>query len=162
MIQKRNLGVDLLRSLSMFMVVVLHVLGQGGILTALDAAGLPAGPGETLDTYRARLQERRRLLEQLDQDLEKHQEVTVFESVKVSAADRIPNEIIAEAAEITEPLYGFSVHQFPGFFLSRDVGLLWGGCLTSDTEMPLAIFFIRASFRKKHRFFCPHYFPGLP
>ena len=31
----RNLGVDLLRSLSMFMVVVLHVLGQGGILAAL-------------------------------------------------------------------------------------------------------------------------------
>ena len=30
----RNWGVDLLRILSMFMVVVLHVLGQGGILVA--------------------------------------------------------------------------------------------------------------------------------
>ncbi len=123
------------------------------LLTALDAAGLPAGPGETLENYRARLKERRRLLEQLDRDLEEHSEVTVFESVKVSAADRIPDDIIAEAAEVTEPLYGFSVRKFPGFFLSRDVGLLWGGCLISDTEMPLAIFFIRASFRKKRRFF---------
>lgn len=43
MIQKRNLGVDLLRSLSMFMVVVLHVLGQGGILTALDVAPVRGG-----------------------------------------------------------------------------------------------------------------------
>ena len=39
----RNLGVDLLRSLSMFMVVVLHVLGQGGILAALDAAPVRGG-----------------------------------------------------------------------------------------------------------------------
>lgn len=32
---KRNLGVDLLRIFSMYLVVVLHVLGQGGILTGL-------------------------------------------------------------------------------------------------------------------------------
>lgn len=28
--KKRNYGIDLLRMISMFMVVVLHVLGQGG------------------------------------------------------------------------------------------------------------------------------------
>ena len=35
MAQQRNHGIDLLRMVSMFMVVVLHVLGQGGILAAL-------------------------------------------------------------------------------------------------------------------------------
>ena len=34
---KRNYGIDILKILSMFMVVVLHVLGQGGVLKhALD------------------------------------------------------------------------------------------------------------------------------
>ena len=40
-IQERNAGVDLLRVLSMFMVVVLHVLGQGGVLAAMA----PQSPG---------------------------------------------------------------------------------------------------------------------
>ena len=35
MAQQRNSGIDLLRVVSMFMVVVLHILGQGGILAAL-------------------------------------------------------------------------------------------------------------------------------
>ena len=35
MAQQRNSGIDFLRMVSMFMVVVLHVLGQGGILAAL-------------------------------------------------------------------------------------------------------------------------------
>lgn len=33
---KRNYGIDLLRMLSMFMVVMLHVLGQGGLLYAVE------------------------------------------------------------------------------------------------------------------------------
>ena len=32
----RNLGIDLLRIVSMFMIVLLHVLGQGGILSPLS------------------------------------------------------------------------------------------------------------------------------
>ncbi len=37
---KRNYGIDLLRLLSMFMVVVLHVLGRGGILTSVTSLTL--------------------------------------------------------------------------------------------------------------------------
>ena len=33
-IRERNYGIDLLRLVSMFMVVILHVLGAGGILEA--------------------------------------------------------------------------------------------------------------------------------
>ena len=32
--EERNIGIDLLRIVSMFMVVILHVLGHGGILNA--------------------------------------------------------------------------------------------------------------------------------
>ena len=44
MTRPHNAGVDLLRVLSMFMVVVLHVLGQGGVLAALT----PGTPGWAL------------------------------------------------------------------------------------------------------------------
>lgn len=44
MAQRHNSGIDLLRIVSMFMVVVLHVLGQGGILAALT----PGTPGWAL------------------------------------------------------------------------------------------------------------------
>ena len=33
--EKRNYGVDALRILAMYMIVILHVLGQGGILDAV-------------------------------------------------------------------------------------------------------------------------------
>ena len=32
---KRNIGIDALKILSMFMIVILHILGQGGILATL-------------------------------------------------------------------------------------------------------------------------------
>lgn len=36
----RNYGIDLLRLISMLMIVVLHVLGQGGILKSTSALTL--------------------------------------------------------------------------------------------------------------------------
>ena len=36
--KERNYGIDLLRIVSMFMVVVLHVVGHGDILDATDEA----------------------------------------------------------------------------------------------------------------------------
>ena len=36
LLKKRNLGIDLLRIISMYMIVILHVLGQGGILFNLE------------------------------------------------------------------------------------------------------------------------------
>ncbi len=122
-------------------------------LSGLDASGFPAGPGETLDEYLARLRERRGQLDRLDRDLREHETVTLFGTAVVSAADRIPDDVVAEAAAITEPLYGFSFREFPGFFLSRSIGWLWGGCMICDTDIPLSVFFIRASFRNRRRFF---------
>lgn len=40
MVSKRNYGIDLLRIISMFMIVILHVLGQGGILKGTEVLSL--------------------------------------------------------------------------------------------------------------------------
>ena len=39
----------------------------------------------------------------------------------------------------------------PGFFLSRSVGLLWGGCLIGDPDERFSLFLVRNSFRNKER-----------
>lgn len=121
-------------------------------LARLDANGLVAGEDETFEAYHRRLLERQRAFDDFEAELAEKRELVVFESVTVRAEDRIPDEIIAESAEVTEELYAFSVRSFPGFFLSKDVGLLWGGCLITDTELPLALFLIRGAFRHHHRF----------
>lgn len=38
--KERHIGIDLLRILSMFLVLVLHIIGQGGILAGLDVSSL--------------------------------------------------------------------------------------------------------------------------
>lgn len=123
------------------------------ILSRWDEAGYPPGPGEDPAAYCARLTAKKECLKELDETLQKTGEATVFESIKVYEKERIPAEILEEAAEVTSKLYGFSFTRFPGFFLSENVGLLWGGCLITDTESPMGVFFIRGSFRKKKRFF---------
>lgn len=45
---KRNVGIDCLRLVSMYLVVVLHVLGQGGVLR--NAAGVQWGVAQLLET----------------------------------------------------------------------------------------------------------------
>lgn len=127
--------------------------GDPAILSLWDEAGYPPGPGENLAQYRQRLEAKKKCIEELDLQLAATGETTVFETLKVYEKERISPEILEEAAEVTSSLYGFSFQRFPGFFLSENVGLLWGGCLITDTESPLGVFFIRGSFRKKQRFF---------
>ena len=122
-------------------------------LAAWDAAGMIVGPGEDLAQYRERLLARFAAEQELYDALAQDGKAEVFDGIEVRQEDRIPTEILQEAADLTQELYGFEVRHFPGFFLSKDVGLLWGGCMISDTELPLAMFLIRSSFRNKERFF---------
>ncbi|PWM86034.1 MAG: hypothetical protein DBX90_02750, partial [Lentisphaerae bacterium] len=77
-------------------------------------------------------------------------EVGVY-GLQLRSQDRIPDEIIGEAEEVTDRLYSFRTRHVPGFFLSRDVGLLWGGCMICDPDHPLSVFLIRGAFRKRQR-----------
>lgn len=117
----------------------------------LDAAGFLPGPGESAETFLARVQAISDAENALREQLETDGTATVFESIHVSLEEAIPPEIIEEAGDITEELYGFRVRHVPGFFLSRDVGLLWGGCMIGDTVEPLAVFLIRGIFRTRER-----------
>ncbi len=50
MVDKRNYGIDLLRLVSMFMVVVLHTLGQGGVIELASLSGASYWTAWTLET----------------------------------------------------------------------------------------------------------------
>ncbi len=118
---------------------------------ALDAAGFLPGAGEAPAEFLSRVEAILDAHREFEAELAEKGEVTVFDGIRVRTADRIPAEIIAEAEEVTGKLYDFRVRHVPGFFLSRDVGLLWGGCLIADTELPLSIFLIRGAFRTRER-----------
>ncbi|QSH40901.1 hypothetical protein P0136_10810 [Lentisphaerota bacterium ZTH] len=122
-------------------------------LCRLDANGFIAGDGETFREYVLRLLDIRDDLGQFKAELEARDEVEVFEGLKVSKKDQVPAAVINEAADLTWRLYRFKIDWVPGFFLSQDIGPLWGGCAISDSEKSLSLFLIRNSFRKRRKWF---------
>ena len=93
---------------------------------ALDAAGFLPGEGETPAEFLARVEAILDAHRAFETELAEKGELVVFDGIRVRASDRIPAEIVDEAGEVTGRLYDFQVRHVPGFFLSRDVGLLWG------------------------------------
>lgn len=120
---------------------------------ALDAAGFLPGAGEEAAAFESRIAAIRNAHQEFEEELAEKGEVTVFQEFLLRESERIPAEIIAEADELTDELYDFRTVHVPGFFLSRDVGLLWGGCMISDTELPFSFFLIRGAFRKRQKWF---------
>lgn len=120
---------------------------------ALDAAGFLPGAGEDAADFEARISAITDAHREFEEELAAKGEVTVFGEFVLKESERIPEEIIAEADELTEQLYDFRTVHVPGFFLSRDIGPLWGGCMISDTELPFSFFLIRSAFRKRPRWF---------
>ncbi|MBR7121463.1 MAG: hypothetical protein IKC94_04400 [Lentisphaeria bacterium] len=121
-------------------------------LVSLDAAGFLITGSESSGEFLRRIGETEKVYADFETELAEAGTVKVFDMFEVSAADRIAPELSAEAAEITEKLYAFSVKHVPGFYLTGQVGLLWGGCLIGDPEQNFAVFLLRNAFRKKNRF----------
>jgi hypothetical protein len=122
-------------------------------LAELDKHGFIPGRKETIDEYRSRLKAIVSSVKEFDQELASKGEVEVFDGISLHQDDKISKEIISEATDMTWKLYRFAIDWVPGFFLSRDVGLLWGGCAITDTEKPLTVFLIRNSFRNRKKWF---------
>lgn len=123
-------------------------------LSHLDSLGFLIGIKETFEDFRQRLLDLSVELEKFEDKLEQGvDEVEIFDGVVVCKDKRIPVEIIEEAGKVTESYYRFSISWAPGFFMSKDIGLLWGGCALTDTEQILTVFLIRSSFKNKRKWF---------
>lgn len=120
-------------------------------LTALDAAGFIAGCGETEAEYLDRVSGIRAAHADFLDRLQTSGSAEALAGLTVKSEDAIPAEFYDGPAEITRNLYGFEVRHVPGFFLSRKVGLLWGGCLIGDPDLNFSLFLLRGTFRNRKK-----------
>ena len=116
----------------------------------LDGAGFLPRRGESAEQFFRRVETILGIHREFEAELAAAGEVGVY-GLQLRSQDRIPDEIIGEAEEVTDRLYSFRTRHVPGFCLSRDVGLLWGGCMICDPDHPLSVFLIRGAFRKRQR-----------
>lgn len=121
-------------------------------LAAWDAAGFLIGENEDAEAFLHRMEETAGVNAEFEEELAKGEPVTVFDQFEVSADRRISPELADEAAEITDRLYGFRASHVPGFYLTREIGALWGGCLIGDPDARFAVFLLRDAFRRHRRF----------
>ena len=120
-------------------------------IAELDAAGFLPVPGESERDFIARAEGILACHRDFDEALELEGELRVFDFVQVSREEKIDPEIIDKSGEVTWNLYRFKAPHVPGFFLSRSVGLLWGGCLIGDPDERFSLFLIRNVFRTRER-----------
>ena len=121
----------------------------------LDAHGLIAAPGETLESYSARIDELLRTRARFDLCADGQTGAAQLENevgFKIGEVEPMDAAIVAEAADKTEKLFGFRADWVPAFFPSRGLGLLWGGC-TVITDSGFPVFFLRRGFRSKPKWF---------
>ena len=125
--------------------------GDLDALCELDSMGLLLAPREEFSEYKKRLQNLFNHLEEIYSELDKNGKITIFDCVELDKERQINSEIMAEAAEIDNKFYGFSIDWVPGFFLSKNLSFLWGGCAISFPEDFLSVFLIRGVFAKKKK-----------
>lgn len=118
----------------------------------LDSAGFIPGPGETAEEFLTRVDNIREAHRKFEETLAESGSAEVFGFAEVSSADRIDDALLDCAADKTRELYGFSVRHVPGFYLTRAVGLLWGGCMLYDPDENLSVFLLRDAFKKHRKF----------
>jgi len=118
----------------------------------LDAAGFLPGSRESGAAFLERVKRSKEAHEEFDRRLEASGSLDVFDAFTVNSGDRIAPELVDEAAQKTLSRYGFAVRHVPGFYLSRAVGLLWGGCMLGDPESGFSVFLLRNVFRSQRKF----------
>ncbi|HCE42998.1 MAG TPA: hypothetical protein DET40_05585 [Lentisphaeria bacterium] len=121
-------------------------------LAEADSKGFLMAPGEDAESYRKRLLVMDESYSEVEKELCSSDSYNIFGEFTIDTSKRISPEILGEAAELTQRYYGFNIDWVPGFFLSKSLGVLWGGCAISFPDQnQLSIFIIRANFAKKKR-----------
>lgn len=117
----------------------------------LDAAGVIPGSGEKPEEFFRRAQRTFDVQRQLFNALTLNKKELIFDGIEVDIERRVDDFLLEDSRKITDEMYGFRVEHIPGFFLSRSVGPLWGGCLIGDPDIDLAVFFLRDAFREREK-----------
>ncbi|MFA6566699.1 MAG: hypothetical protein WCS96_00660 [Victivallales bacterium] len=121
------------------------------LLAEADSNGLLMAPGEDISGYKKRLLEMEDSYSKIENDILNTKEYNIFGEFVLNTEKRINTGILDEAAELTRKYYGFSINWVPGFFISKSLGFLWGGCAISFPENQVSVFIIRANFAEKKR-----------
>ncbi len=121
------------------------------VLAEADSNGFMMAPGESISDYKKRLLEMVTAYSAIEKDIQNTKDYDIFGEFVLNTEKRINVEILDEAAELTREYYDFSINWVPGFFLSKSLGFLWGGCAISFPENQVSVFIIRANFAKKKR-----------
>ena len=121
-------------------------------LLRLDRAGFVPAPGMSREEFVSNAEKILETHRQFDENLCAAGKADIFGAATVTPDERIEAELIKEVAETTGKLYGFEVFHVPGFYLSRAVGLLWGGCMLGDRDEYFSVMLLRNAFKKHRRF----------
>ncbi len=117
----------------------------------LDAAGFLPQPGESAEQFAERVESILTCHADFDRQLSEYGKLTVFDSIEVSETEKIDPQLLSDSGDVTWELYRFRSTHVPGFFLSRSIGALWGGCLIGDPDLNFSVFLIRNIFRFRER-----------
>lgn len=120
-------------------------------LAELDSNGLIPAPRESFENFKNRIANISEEIENFEKELAEKKEIHFMGLVRLKSNEGINSEIMEEAAGKTDCVYGFSIKWVPGFFLSKGLGILWGGCAISFHDSSFTIFLIRANFAKRKR-----------
>lgn len=128
--------------------------GDPEALAQLDSSGFLLKPDENAENFVERIRAMHsRFLDFLGKT-SGGKPFEIYRNIFISEEERISDEIIEEASRTTEALYGFSVRWVPGYFVSRGLGCLWGGCALSDDEPDtVPVFIIRKRFQTARKWF---------
>ena len=118
----------------------------------LDERGFFPAPGEDASAFLASVRRLRDDYLELLHGLEAGESLDSAAGFRIGEGIPIGPDVMGEAAEETWEKFGFAIDWVPGYFLSRGLGLLWGGC-TIVTDSDLALFFIRRDFRVRRKWF---------
>lgn len=127
-------------------------------LETLDRHGFLPAEEETHAEFADRLGRFREKMAEFEAKMQPDLPGAVFEipedRLVFTPADRIPAAVFAEAAALTEPLYGFSVAWVPGFY--KDCGALFGGGAYAFPPELFSVFIINEAFAEQERWLIYH------
>ncbi len=123
------------------------------LLIEFDQNGLFVSGNENANDFKRRMKLLFDNLTSIKNDLKKAEGLEICDGIKAQSDDVIASEIMNEAATTTDQLFSFSATWVPGFFLSKSLGFMWGGCAVYYPESGLSMFLIRKNFKDNAKFF---------